>query len=187
LDLDWEGLRHLLDFLLRVIAVRRKDWAFSSSISLYLTKSNRTMKTAYFRFVDFFKRLEWLPLLIIRLILMHGFLVPAWYKIKNPDYFIGAFAKMDIPAPTVSFYLCLITEALAVVLLPLGLGIRFIAVPLMITMLVAIFAGHWDNGFQATDNGWQVQMYFFFMLFLLFVYGGGKASLDYWIGKRMRK
>ena len=145
------------------------------------------MKTMYFNFVDFLRKLEWLPLLIFRLTLAHGFYLPAYYKLNNPENFIATFERMNIPAPALSFYLCLITEVLAVILLPIGFGVRFIAVPLMITMLVAIFAGHWDNGFLASKNGFQVPLYFFFMIFLLFVYGGGKASLDYWIGKRVRK
>jgi putative oxidoreductase len=145
------------------------------------------MKARYFGMVDFLKKLEWLPLLIFRLILAHGFYLPAYYKLKNPEVFIANFDKMGIPAPAFNFYLATTTEVLAVILLPLGLGVRFISVPLMVTMLVAIFVGHWDNGFLASKGGFQVPLYFFFMIFLLFVYGGGKASLDYWIGKRMRR
>ena len=41
-----------------------------------------------------------------------------------------------------------------VALLVLGLGTRIITVPLMITMLVAIFAVHWDYGWAAiADSG----------------------------------
>ncbi len=41
------------------------------------------------------------------------------------------------------------TELVGGFLLLVGLGTRLIAVPLMVTMLVAAFAVHWDNGWFA--------------------------------------
>jgi uncharacterized membrane protein YphA (DoxX/SURF4 family) len=37
-------------------------------------------------------------------------------------------------------------------MLLLGLGVRWISIPLMVTMLVAIFAVHWQNGWQAVAD-----------------------------------
>lgn len=41
------------------------------------------------------------------------------------------------------------SELLGAVLLALGLATRYISIPLSITMLVAIFTVHWQNGWQA--------------------------------------
>jgi uncharacterized membrane protein YphA (DoxX/SURF4 family) len=41
------------------------------------------------------------------------------------------------------------TEILGAVFLLLGFATRYIAIPLMITMLVAIFTVHWGNGWSA--------------------------------------
>ena len=41
------------------------------------------------------------------------------------------------------------TEAIGALLLLLGLATRWISIPLIVTMLVAIFAVHWDSGWAA--------------------------------------
>ena len=41
------------------------------------------------------------------------------------------------------------TEILGAVALALGLAVRWLSVPLMVTMLVAALTAHWDNGWQA--------------------------------------
>jgi uncharacterized membrane protein YphA (DoxX/SURF4 family) len=46
-------------------------------------------------------------------------------------------------------FLATSTELLGALLLTLGLFTRAITLPLIITMLVAIFSVHWDNGWQA--------------------------------------
>ena len=61
----------------------------------------------------------------------------------NPDWGLG------LPLPMLQAALATGTEVIGAVLLVLGLGIRYITIPLMITMLVAAFAVHWQNGWQA--------------------------------------
>jgi uncharacterized membrane protein YphA (DoxX/SURF4 family) len=56
---------------------------------------------------------------------------------------------LGLPFPTLMAYLAAYSEAIGALLLLLGLATRWISVPLMITMLVAIFAVHWDNGWAA--------------------------------------
>jgi putative oxidoreductase len=73
-----------------------------------------------------------------------------------------------------------------VFLLILGLGTRFISIPLMVTMLVAIKTVHWQNGFPAGDNGWEIPFYYLLMLFVLLAFGSGKISVDFLI-KRLKK
>lgn len=65
----------------------------------------------------------------------------AWFA--NPDWGLG------LPLPTLMAFLAGWTEILGAVLLTLGLAVRWISVPLMITMLVAAVTAHWDNGWQA--------------------------------------
>lgn len=48
-------------------------------------------------------------------------------------------------------------------------------------MLVAIFAVHFDNGFTASHNGFEIPLYYLLMLFALVVYGPGKLSIDHTI------
>ncbi len=83
--------------------------------------------------------------------------------------------------------LAMSTEVLGIVLLTLGFGSRVIALPMMFVMVVAIFTTHISNGFAAGDNGFEIPLYYFLMLFALVVYGSGKFSLDYLIANRSKE
>lgn len=86
--------------------------------------------------------------------------------------------------PTLNAYLAGVTEISGVVLLTLGLGTRIIAFPMIFTMIVAIFTVHIDNGFNAAHNGYEIPLYFIFMLISLMIYGPGRISIDYLISRR---
>jgi putative oxidoreductase len=125
-----------------------------------------------------------LPLLFLRLILAFGFFQPAMMKLKDINGIAEWFKSIGIPMPVLNAYLATFTEVAGVILLTLGLFTRLISIPLMITMLVAIFTVHFANGFAAGDNGYEIPLYYLIMLFALLVYGSGKYSLDYFIEKK---
>lgn len=145
------------------------------------------MKKLYFTLVENLKKLESLPLLFIRLILAYGFYQPAMTKLSNVNAIGEWFESMEMPLPYLNAYLITTVETLGVILLLLGLGIRFISVALIIAMMVAIKVAHWENGFPASENGFEIPLYYIIMLFTLFVFGGGKLSVDYLIGKKTKR
>lgn len=63
------------------------------------------------------------------------------------------FGSIGIPLPGLNAFLAAWTEVLGAVLLLFGLATRWIAVPLMVTMLVAMTTVHWRNGWLATAEG----------------------------------
>ena len=65
----------------------------------------------------------------------------AWFG--NSDWGLG------LPFPWLMAALATGAEIAGAVLLTLGLFTRLISIPLMVTMLVAIFSVHWANGWQA--------------------------------------
>jgi uncharacterized membrane protein YphA (DoxX/SURF4 family) len=65
----------------------------------------------------------------------------AWFG--NPDWGLG------LPFPTLMTFLAASTETVGAIMLLFGFGVRWISIPLMFTMLVAIFAVHWQHGWQA--------------------------------------
>lgn len=69
----------------------------------------------------------------------------SWFG--NADWGLG------LPAPMLLAFLATWTEILGAVFLLLGFATRYIAVPLMITMVVAIFSVHWGNGWPAIGDG----------------------------------
>jgi putative oxidoreductase len=84
---------------------------------------------------------------------------------------------------TASFVLAIFAEVLCSFLLLFGLATRWATIPLIITMLVAIFVAHAADGFQKQElPGHYVLVY----LFLLLV-GPGKYSLDYFISRKLSR
>jgi putative oxidoreductase len=136
------------------------------------------IKAAYHCYVSNTTKFQNLSLLLIRLVLAYGFYNPAMMKVKNIDGIISWFASMGIPLPALNAYMATTTEILGVVLLTLGLGIRIITIPLIITMVVAIVTVHWSGGFEAGNNGFEIPLYYILMLFALFTFGAGKYSID---------
>lgn len=126
-----------------------------------------------------------IPLLFLRLILAYGFWEPATMKWADINSIAEWFEGMGIFAPKLNAYLAASTEMAGVFLLALGLGTRIICFPLIITMLVAIKTVHWENGFPAGDNGYEIPLYFMLMLITLMCFGPGKLSIDYLIRKKL--
>ncbi|MCS3904601.1 putative membrane protein YphA (DoxX/SURF4 family) [Methylohalomonas lacus] len=65
----------------------------------------------------------------------------SWFG--NPDWGLG------LPLPWLMTFLAAYSEVLGGAALLLGLAVRWFSIPLMVTMLVAIFSVHLKNGWQA--------------------------------------
>ena len=130
-------------------------------------------------------KLKDLPLLFVRLVLAYGFYTTASMKWSNISGVAEWFGSLGIPAPAFNAYLAASTEIAGVVLLTLGFATRFISIPLMITMIVAIVTVHLTNGFEAGNNGFEIPFYYFLMLLALLINGAGKISVDNYISKKV--
>ena len=123
-------------------------------------------------------------LLFLRLILAYGFFEPAMNKWSDIDAVASWFRDgLGLPMPLLSAYMAASTEIVGVALLTLGLFVRFISIPLIIVMIVAITTVHLQNGFSAADNGFEIPFYYMLMLIVLLAHGGGKIGIDYFISK----
>ena len=103
-----------------------------------------------------FSRLQYLDglgPLALRLYLVPVFWMAGTQKIAGMENTIEWFGNPDwglgLPFPTLLAYMAAYTEAIGALLLLLGLATRWISIPLIGTMLVAIFAVHWDHGWAA--------------------------------------
>jgi putative oxidoreductase len=126
-------------------------------------------------------KLQSVSLLFLRLILAYGFYEPAMNKWNDIGALAGWFESMGLPLPTLQAYMAASTELAGVVLLTLGLFTRLISIPLMIVMVVAVVTVHLPNGFSSGDNGFEIPLYYFLMLFVLVTHGAGKFSIDAFI------
>jgi putative oxidoreductase len=121
-----------------------------------------------------------LALLFLRLTLAYGFYGPAMNKWSDMAATAAWFGEdLGMPFPLLNAYMAASTEITGVVLMILGLGVRFIAFPLIIVMVVAIIAVHLPNGFSSGNNGFEIPLYYMLMLFTLMTHGGGKFGMDY--------
>lgn len=91
--------------------------------------------------------------LLLRLYLAPIFWMAGLSKANAFDDTVSWFGNnewgLGLPFPWLMALLATATELIGAVLLILGLFTRFISIPLIITMLVAIISVHWDNGWQA--------------------------------------
>lgn len=69
----------------------------------------------------------------------------AWFG--NPDWGLG------LPFPTLLAWLAALSETVGAVFLLFGFAVRYISIPLMITMVVAALTVHWQNGWLAIAEG----------------------------------
>ncbi|WOJ98318.1 DoxX family protein [Congregibacter brevis] len=97
--------------------------------------------------------LDGLGPLALRLYLVPVFWMAGTQKIAGMENTIEWFGNAEyglgLPFPAVLAYLAAYSEAIGALLLLLGLATRWISIPLIVTMLVAIFAVHWGNGWAA--------------------------------------
>ena len=85
--------------------------------------------------------------------------------------------KIGMPLPAVSAFMAAGTEFLGGAALVLGLGTRFVVVPLVFTMLVASFVVH-GKAFSGQAGGMEYPLTLAVVMFGLGLTGAGRLSLD---------
>ncbi len=97
--------------------------------------------------------LDGLAPLAMRLYLAYPFWYAGRQKLSSMDNTIAWFGNAEwglgLPFPSLLAHLTAYTEFIGAWLLLIGLATRWITLPLMMVVLVAIFAVHWDNGWFA--------------------------------------
>jgi putative oxidoreductase len=98
-------------------------------------------------------RLDGVASLLLRLILGPVLIYAGWEKITGTNWFGSASEGFPFPfnvlPADLSWFLASWTEFLGGILLLFGLGTRLVAIPLAVTMFVAAYAIHLDNGWPA--------------------------------------
>ena len=79
--------------------------------------------------------------------------------------------------PHISLALAVFAEVACSILIFLGLATRFASIPLIITMLVAIFKAHGADPFNIKE----LAVAYLVIFFALLIAGGGKFSLQYYL------
>lgn len=125
--------------------------------------------------------MEHLGLLILRvaaggiMLFSHG-----WGKMMKFGELSTSFPDPIGVGSAISLSLTVFSEVFCAVALIIGLGTRFVSVPLLITMLVAAFVIHAEDPFAKKE----MALLFATMYATLILTGGGKFSIDRLIFKK---
>jgi uncharacterized membrane protein YphA (DoxX/SURF4 family) len=119
----------------------------------------KDLLTKLYALLNTTRSVDFLAPLALRLYLAPIFWMAGTSKVSSMDATIQWFGNPDwglgLPFPALMAWLAALTEAGGAVLLLLGLAVRWISIPLMITMLVATITVHWQNGWLAIAEGAQ--------------------------------
>lgn len=103
------------------------------------------------------RRVDFIAPLLLRLYLVPIFWMAGTKKLNAFDATAAWFGNADwglgLPLPEVLTFLVIWIEIIGAILLLLGLAVSWIAIPLMISMAVAAFTVHWQNGWLAIAEG----------------------------------
>lgn len=100
--------------------------------------------------------LDGLAPLLLRFYLAPILMQAGWNKLSHFDDTVAWFGDPDwglgLPMPELMAGLAAGTEFIGGIFLIFGFAIRWISIPLMVTMLVAAFTVHWENGWLAISD-----------------------------------
>jgi len=103
--------------------------------------------------MDKAKVIDFVAPLALRLYLVPIFWMAGSKKFLNftntAEWFGNAEVGLGLPAPYLLVFLVAFIEVLGAIFLLIGFGVRFISIPLMVTMAFAGFLVHWKNGWLA--------------------------------------
>lgn len=129
-------------------------------------------------------------LLAVRLFWGFMFFMAGFGKFGDIQAVAGFFETLGIPWPTFNAYLVAAVETAGGLLLIIGFASRLVAIPLIITMFVALLTAHREAVLQAIDNPSALvkESPFTFLMagLIVLLFGPGAFSVDALI-KRFKK
>jgi putative oxidoreductase len=124
------------------------------------------------------RSLAWLPPALARLGVGLVFAQSGWGKLHDLESVASFFTELGLPAPMFQAALVSLTELICGSMILLGLASRFAAVPLIVTMLVAIATALWPQvDSLASLFGLSETLYIVLLLWIATA-GPGPISLD---------
>ena len=128
---------------------------------------------------------EW-GIAILRIVVGVVFLVHGYQKLflMGFDNVAGFFGSLGIPLPMVAAIVVTLLELFGGLALIVGLFSRWFAIPLGITMLVAMVTVHLANGFSVSNGGYEFVLTLLAASITLVLTGSGALSVDGWLQNR---
>lgn len=136
--------------------------------------------------------------LILRLVAGFGFAAHGWAKIsRGLSGFEHLLAQLHVPFPAGMAAITAWTELLGGLALMVGLLVSVVSLPLICTMLVAMFTVQLPFGYSSVKTvgltpqgpvfgppGYEINLLYIAALVVLIVQGAGRFSVDAWIARK---
>ena len=137
---------------------------------------------------------RWWGLVPLRVIVGYGFIAHGVAKwIAGPERFGKLLHVIGTPAPVETAWLVMLVEILGGTAIVAGMFVEIASVPLIISMMVAMFTIHIHYGFSSIHTigltpsgpvfgppGYEINLLYIGALLALAVLGSGPLSLDAW-------
>ena len=137
------------------------------------------------------QRRRWLPV-PIRIILGVGFMVHGWAKLsRGPAAFAELLKQAHVPLPLANAWLVTLLEIFGGLALLMGAFVAIVSVPLILSMLGAMFTVNIKYGFSAVNTigltaagpkfgppGYEINLLYIAGLVALILGGAGPLSID---------
>lgn len=142
---------------------------------------------------------NWAPL-FLRLIIGFGFMAHGWAKLsRGPGGLEKLLHIIGVPFAHITAYILPYVEFLGGLAVLLGLFVTIVSLPLIITMVVAMFTIHIKYGFSSINTigltpqgpvfgppGYEINLLYIAGLITLIISGAGIFSLDALLTKKKR-
>jgi putative oxidoreductase len=142
---------------------------------------------------------QWAPL-VIRLIIGYGAMAHGWAKLsRGPAGFEKLLVLIGVPFPHINSWVVPFAELIGGLAILVGAFVSIAAIPLILTMLVAMFMIHINYGFSSiktiglTANGpifgppgYEVNLLYIAGLISIILTGAGIFSIDSLIAHRKK-
>jgi putative oxidoreductase len=142
---------------------------------------------------------QWVSL-PLRLMIGYGFMAHGWAKlIRGPEAFATLLQQIGVPLPKITAWVVTLLELFGGLAILLGAFVVIVSIPLIISMLVAMFKVHIKYGFSSIKTvgltaagpqfgppGYEVNLLYIAGLLALIIGGAGVFSFDSWIGRRRK-
>jgi len=147
------------------------------------------------------KNYKQLAPLFLRLVIGFGFMAHGWAKLsRGPMGFEKLLSQLNIPFPHIMAWVSTLVELVGGLAIFLGAFTGITAIPLIFTMLIAMFTIHIHYGFSTIKTigltpqgplfgppGYEINLLYIAGLISLVITGPGVLSVDAWLVKRADK
>jgi putative oxidoreductase len=138
------------------------------------------------------------PLLVLRVVVGAGFIAHGLAKLQSgPARFARLLDQIGTPFPVETAWMVTLLELCGGVALIFGAFVLLVSLPLIGSMLVAMFSVQWRYGYSSVNTigltdagpvfgppGYEINLLYVACLFLLVMLGPGAFSIDHLLARR---